>query len=50
MLNICNVFCLAVTTAGHKHAILTVPVTVLLIMTIMSESRAAWKREALFIV
>lgn len=50
MLNICNVFSLAVTTVGHKHAILAVPIIVLLITPIMSESRSAWKGATVFIV
>lgn len=49
MLNICNVFSLAVTTGGYKYAILAVPIIVLLITPIMSESRSAWK-GAVFIV
>lgn len=50
VLNTCYVFCLAVTTAGHKHAILAVPIIVLLITPIMSESRSAWQGAAVFIV
>lgn len=43
-------FSLAVATAGHKHAILTVPIIVLLIAAVMSESRSTWKGETVFIV
>lgn len=50
MLNICNVFSLAVTTTGHKHAILALPIIVLLIKPIMSESRSAWSGATVFIV
>lgn len=50
VLNICYVFCLAVTMVGHKHAILAVPIIVLLITPIMSESGSAWKGAAVFIV
>lgn len=39
VLNTCNVFSLAVTGAGHKHAILALPIIVLLITPIRSDSR-----------
>lgn len=50
VLNICNVFSLAVKTFGHKHAILALPIIVLLITPIMSGSRSAWKGATVFIV
>lgn len=50
MLNICNVFSLAVTTLGHKHAVLALPIIVLLITAIMSGYRSACKGATVFIV
>lgn len=50
MLNNCNVFSLAVATLGHKHAILALPIIVLLITAIMSGSRSAWRGATVFIV
>jgi len=50
VLNVSNVFPLAVTTLGHKHAILATPIIVLLITPIMSESRSARRGAGVFTV
>lgn len=50
VLNICNVFSLAVATVGHEHAILAARIFVLLITALVSVSRPAWKGETVFIV
>lgn len=51
MLNICNVFSLAVATVGHKkNTVLVAPIIVLLITALISEAHSAWKGETVFIV
>lgn len=50
MLNVCNVFSLAVSTLGHKHAILALLIVVLLITAITSGSGSARTGAAVFIV
>lgn len=50
MLNIYNVFSLAVATEGHKNALLVSPIIVLLITAITAEARSSWKGETVFIV